>query len=273
MNNIPILSVAGNNIPEAFENALITLYKQGCKINTQYDKESDVHSLDATMLITVIDPLSEPMIHRDFPGGLADLQEYVMEVVDGIKDHWISPETWKYTYHKRLFNYEISSLNYDKQFDQIEQIIKQLSKTPYTRRAQAVTWKVWEDNHSDDPPCLQSIWCRIHNNTLNMNVRFRSNDAYKASFMNIYSLVRLQESIARRISELTGNEIGVGRYCHLADSFHIYGCNLHEFENRFLKSLDTRSFEKRTFRYCDVKEIMEEARPIIMEKCHDTKKN
>ena len=36
-----------------------------------------------------------------------------------------------------------------------------------------------------------------------MNVRFRSNDAYKAAFMNIFALVQLQQRIAARIAELT----------------------------------------------------------------------
>ena len=45
--------------------------------------------------------------------------------------------------------------------DQIEQLCRQLADTPYTRRAQAITWKVWEDSTCYDPACLQSIWCRI----------------------------------------------------------------------------------------------------------------
>ena len=40
-------------------------------------------------LLLRFDPSSEPMIHRDFPGGFDDLQEYVMEVCDGIKDHCV----------------------------------------------------------------------------------------------------------------------------------------------------------------------------------------
>ena len=65
------------------------------------------------MIITITDPLSEPMIHKDFPGGPAELQEYVMEVCDGIKDHLVrNPEDpkdtrWEYTYHQRLFKYEV----------------------------------------------------------------------------------------------------------------------------------------------------------------------
>ena len=41
------------------------------------------------MIVTIHDPLAEPMIHRDFPGGFEELQEYVMEVCEGIKDHCV----------------------------------------------------------------------------------------------------------------------------------------------------------------------------------------
>ena len=52
----------------------------------------------------------------------------------------------------------------------------------------------------------------------------------------------------------------------MADSYHIYGSNLAEFEGRFLKMLEKRTFEKRTMRYEDVRDMMEEARPGILEK-------
>ena len=101
---------------------------------------------------------------------------------------------------------------------------------------------------------------------LNMNVRFRSNDAYKAAFMNMFALIQLQQKIASRISELSGRNIKLGRYCHLADSYHIYGSYFREFEGRFLNALDRRSFEQRTMRYEDFREMMEAARPAILEK-------
>jgi thymidylate synthase len=99
-----------------------------------------------------------------------------------------------------------------------------------------------------------------------MNVRFRSNDAYKAAMMNIFALVQLQRRIAKRVSELSGTEVLLGRYCHVADSYHIYGSNLAEFEARFLGAVEKRTFAQRTMRYEDVQEIMEEARPAILEK-------
>lgn len=277
MNGIPVLTVEGDCISRAWENSLIKLYEEGCDISTQYDKADDPPSKDATMMLTVTDPLSEPMIHRDFPGGFEDLEEYTMEVCDGIKDHCVrDPDDpkdtrWEYTYHQRLFAYTVPSLA--DSIDQIEGICQQLAKTGYTRRAQAVTWKVWEDVSCYDPACLQSIWCRLtedgEQRFLSMNVRFRSNDAYKAAFMNIYALVQLQSRIAARISELTGNEVRLGRYCHMADSYHIYGSNMNEFQSRFLAAQQTRTFEGRTMRYDDVKDFMEEARPMILAKARE----
>ncbi len=273
MKGIPILHVEGDCIARAWENSLIELHQRGCDLKTEYDKPEDPPSKDATMIITITDPLSEPMIHKDFPGGPAELQEYVMEVCEGIKDHLVrNPEDpkdtrWEYTYHQRLFKYEVPSL---KPFDQIEILCQKLARTPHSRRAQAVTWKVWEDNDCYDPACMQSIWCRLleqeGQRVLSMNVRFRSNDAYKAAFMNIFALVQLQQRIARRIAEVSGQPVQVGRYCHMVDSYHIYGSYFKEFEGRFLGMLQKRSFEQRTLRYEDVREMMEEARPMILEK-------
>ncbi len=101
---------------------------------------------------------------------------------------------------------------------------------------------------------------------LSMNVRFRSNDAYKAAFMNIFALVQLQQRIGARIGELSGRPVQIGRYVHMVDSYHIYGSYFHEFERRFLGALQKRTFEQRTMRYADVREMMEEARPAILEK-------
>ncbi|MCE5303358.1 MAG: thymidylate synthase [Planctomycetaceae bacterium] len=273
MAGIPVLMARGLGIAEAWENALVELHRSGCDVKTQYDKPDDPPSKDATMVMTVEQPLAEPMIHRDFPGGFEELEEYVMEVCDGIKDHCIrdpndpSDTRWEYTYHQRLFGYNAPTCD---PMDQIENICRQLAKTPYTRRAQAVTWKVWEDSTCYDPACLQSVWCRIlfedERPLLNMNVRFRSNDAYKAAFMNIFALVRLQQRIAVRVSELSGMAVELGRYCHMADSFHIYGSNLAEFRARFLGAIERRTFEQRTMRYEDVRDMMESARPAILEK-------
>jgi len=273
MHGIPVLHVKADCIARAWEESLILLHQQGCDLQTQYDKLGDPPSKDATMIITIADPLKEPMIHRDFPGGPEDLQEYTMEVLEGIKDHLVRDQRdpgdtrWEYTYHQRLFGYAVPTLA---PIDQIETLCRKLAETPHTRRAQAITWKVWEDNDCYDPACLQSVWCRIMEENgspvLSMNVRFRSNDAYKAAFMNIFALVEMQRRIAARVSERSGRKVEVGRYCHMADSYHIYGSYFREFEARFLGALAKRTFDQRTLRYADLRDLMEEARPAILEK-------
>jgi thymidylate synthase len=199
-----------------------------------------------------------------------------MEVCEGIKDHWVrntrdpADTRWEYTYHQRLFQYEVPGVG---RFDQIETLCRKLATTPHSRRAQAITWKVWEDNDCYDPACLQSVWGRLLEQegelVLSMNVRFRSNDAYKAAFMNIFALVQLQQRLATRIAELAGRPVQVGRYVHMADSYHLYGSYFREFEGRFLGALEKRSFEQRTLRYADVRSMMEEARPAILEKARN----
>ena len=272
--NIPVLFVTGRGLAEVWENAVLMTHQQGMDIKTQYDKPEDPPSKDCTMVMVVEDPLSEPMIHLDMPGGLEDLQEYCMEVLDGIKDHLVRDQRdpgdhrWEYTYHQRLFAFVANGQIYD----QIRIMAQKLAKTPYTRRAQAVTWKVWEDNDCYDPACLQSMWCRVVVDDkerwwLNTNVRFRSNDAYKAAFMNMFALTMLQKRIAETIATYTGHEVSLGRYMHEADSFHVYGSYFKEFQDRFLDGFRRRRLLiDRTMRYEDAKPIMDEAIPAILEK-------
>lgn len=273
--HIPVLLVEADGLAEAWEKSLVRLHAEGCDVQTEYDKPGDPPSKDSTMTVVVREPLSEPMIHKDFPGGLEDLQEYVLEVTEGIKDHLVrkasDPEDtrWEYTYHQRLFRYTVPGRGDG--IDQIAAIAEKLAKTPHSRRAQAVTWKVWEDDACYDPPCLQSVWCRVLKGadgvwTLNMNVRFRSNDAYKAAFMNMFALIRLQSLIGEKIAAISGKDVRLGRYAHQADSYHIYGSYFREFEERFLKSLGSMSFEERTFRFEDIRFMMEDAVPAIREK-------
>jgi thymidylate synthase len=277
--HIPVIFVDGENIPEAWERSLISLYKNGCDIKTEYDKKDDPFSKDCSMTIVVNDPLSEPMIHLNMPGGLEDLQEYVLEVTEGIKDHLIRDEKtdkndtrWEYTYHQRLFNYNVPGM--PNMYDQIDLIVDKLSKTPHSRRAQAITWKVWEDSVCYDPACLQSIWCRLLKGVdktwyLNGNIRFRSNDAYKAAFMNMFALVSLLKKIADNISERLDEKVVLGRYLHQADSYHIYGSYFKDFQEGFLKSLERRTFAERTVSYTDMKMIMDDAIPFIRKKAKE----
>ena len=90
----------------------------------------------------------------------------------------------------------------------------------------------------------------------------RSNDAYKAAFMNMYAFTDLQRHVAERISERLGHRIVAGQYNHVVDSFHIYGSYFEDFKG-FLGTVESRTFEQRTYRTRDVQVLIDEAREKI----------
>ena len=265
---LPVVQVTAKSLPEAWEQAVIQTWECGAAIATQYDKPTDPASRDSICAIVITDPMSEPRIHRAFPGGIVELECYRQEVVEGIHDHWVCPEEgkWEYTYHERLAAYLVPGL--EKPINQFAYIVDALAEAPHTRRAQAITWKPWEDAGIGDPSCLQRIWCRVFGDELVMNVHMRSNDAFKAAFMNMYAFTDLQRIFAEQLSVRLGREIKVGQYTHISDSFHIYGAYFEEFEG-FLKTLASRSFEQRTYSTEDVQDIIDEAREQIAKSIAD----
>ncbi|MBP8910924.1 MAG: hypothetical protein KBI32_05410 [Phycisphaerae bacterium] len=242
IDGMPVISITAECLPEAWEKAVLAVWDQGYEVKTQYDKPDDPPSKDATVMIAVTNPFNEPRIHKNFPGGPEELEAYRQEVVAGIHDHWIDPAAgkWTYTYHERLFAYcpveDLRDPKSPKPFgavNQIQYIIDSLSKVGHTRRAQAVTWMPTADPQTDDPPCLQRIWCRLIADEaggwiLNMNTHWRSRDLYKAWFMNVYALTDLQRTIAEAIAKKRGEPVRVGRYVDISDSLHIYGSYLRE---------------------------------------------
>ena len=285
MKNIPVLHVCETSLAAAYEKALVTLYENGVRFRTQYDKPGDPHSLDCTLNLTVLDPLSEPMIHKAFPGGIEDLREYVMEV-GGAKDHWVKnmndPEDkrWEYTYHGRLAHYGSWQEMRDGKparvggmdVDQIEAAIAKLVKQPFTRQAQMITWMPNIDLDCYDPPCLQSIWYRILEDEqdgtwwLNSNIRFRSNDAWGASFMNMFGFILFsRDVIAAEIAQRTGKTVRLGRLNWQADSYHIYGKDIAAAKARLFDRMATTTFDDRVFELSDedIREMYDEAEAAV----------
>ncbi len=260
--NIPVILVVGKTLPEVWERAVLRTWKEGAEAKTQYDSESAPPSRDATAIMAIESPMAEPRIHRSFPAGLEELEIYRQEVIYGVHDSWISPldNKWSYTYHQRLFAYDVIGNFADLQkggpfgpINQVQQLVDDLVACFHTRRAQAITWMPTVDPGHDDPPCLQRIWARIlpgsdGDYVLNMNTHWRSRDAYKAAFMNLYAITDLQALIAETVSEKSGERVVVGRHVDISDSFHIYGSYFEEFQRGFLSLLEKRSFEQRVWR-------------------------
>jgi thymidylate synthase len=278
MADIPVLFVRGRDLPEAWEKAVLAVYDFGVEVRTEYDKPDDPPSLDATVLVEVAQPLSEPRIHKNFPGGPTELEVYRQEVVDGIHDHWINPREgkWTYTYHQRLFAYrplaDLLQPEAGPQFaavDQIAYMVEKLAAVPYSRRAQAVTWIPQCDPATDDPPCLQRVWARLlpaeDGYSLNLNTHWRSRDLYKAWFMNVFALTDLQRRMAEDLAGRLSVPVACGRYVDVVDSLHIYGSYRDEGLEREVAKMRTSPYTDRAWNSEMLDPMFEEARRNLAE--------
>jgi thymidylate synthase len=194
--------VSAETLPEAYHQALLELWKNG-----EYTPCPDYNTnqKECSMTMVVEEPLGEPLISRLFIGGFKELEQYRLEMLDGILDFEIERGNWAYTYHSRMA-------------EQIPFILRDLTRNPSSRRAviDIRDWRHDAAEGNENPACLQHIQYFIRDGKLHCKVLFRSNDACKATFMNAFALILLQ----KRIADTLGVEMG--SYTHRANSYHCY---------------------------------------------------
>ena len=209
------MEVVGNTLSEAYHRALFILYTYGKEVECP---DYNQNIIEMPMTIIVEHPLEEPMISKIFPGGHHELQQYTMEICDGILDFMVgaADNVWEYTYHQRIGN-------------QLDFIINELRRNPWSRRAVIDIRDNEVDQKNEHPACLQHIQFMIRDDKLDMYVTMRSNDAYEATFMNAFGFIMLQKKVADML------DVAVGRYEHRANSFHVYQKNWEQFEKAVWK--------------------------------------
>jgi thymidylate synthase (methanogen type) len=106
--------------------------------------------------------------------------------------------------------------------NQIEYIIQKLKDKPYSRRAQAITWRPLVDPYHIDPPCLQRIFMRIKEGKLLMQTTWRSRDLFRAWEANVNGMIRIQKKVADQLG------VEMGHYLDFSNSLHIYGNTISE---------------------------------------------
>ena len=255
--------VRGRTLPEAYHDALILLQREG-EIVDCADWNTTQKELSMTMIVD--EPLAEPRISRLFIGGPKELEQYRQEMLDGILDFEVKNGNWDYTYHDRMTHYPAFSTVYDDKneftlyhhIDQIDFVINELKRNPSSRRAVVVIRDVGADTKSSDAACMQNIQYFIRDNKLECKVLFRSNDACKASFMNAFALICLQERIASALG------VEVGKYVHRANSFHCYEQDFGMLEGYCKRIEEAEDDDDICFEYeWDWKEDMEFYQPEI----------
>ena len=215
------LIACGKTLPDAYHEAL-SLLKHCGEVTECADWNTTQKEVSMTMVVE--EPLSEPRISKMFIGGPKELEQYRQEMLDGILDFEVAQGKWEYTYHDRMVNYPIPR-DYEREdcngiivdsFNQVDFVIGELRRNPSSRRAVIAIRDVGTDAFSDDAACWQHAQYFIRDGKLECKVLFRSNDACKATFMNAFALICLQERIAGELG------VPVGQYVHRANSFHCY---------------------------------------------------
>lgn len=246
--------VWGRTLPEAYHEALLML--QLAPIIPCPDWNTN--QKEVSMTFVVENPLKDDMISRLFFGDPTSLEQYRQEMLDGILDFEIEKGKWTYTYHNRMVAYPIRTDHKIDYASQVDFVIEELKRNPWSRRAVIDIRDNSQDMYNDDPACWQHAQFLIRDNKLHMKVLFRSNDACKAAFMNAFALIMLQKKIADELG------VEVGTYTHRANSFHCYERDfamLDGYCNRIEDNGDiTYSY------YEDWEEQMEDARYEIAQK-------
>ncbi len=313
-----VIFISEKTVRDAWLSAVAQVLYNGDDIRTEYDKNEDPPSKDATVLIEIENPLSNPISRKDkvmkikskygnsfeVYGCMADTyligsiqSGYIEEIMEGANDHylWESETSFPYSYHDRIFKYTPYSLedsihiNYDLEFvdnnfvrkhkkllkagkvqisddsiiwklkhlvdfnlnkkisdqvgiqkipieiikfpkiDQIEYIIKKLKEKPYSRRAQAITWRPLVDPFHSDPPCLQRIYMRVKDDKLIMQTTWRSRDLFRAWEANVNGMIRIQKYVADQLG------LEMGHYLDFSNSLHIYGSTISEVKDMFTR--------------------------------------
>lgn len=241
--------VRGTSLPEAYHKALEALNTEG-EIADCADWGQGQKELSMTMCVEA--PLAEPRISKLFIGGPEELEQYRQEMLYGILDFEVEKGNWAYTYHQRYA-------------EQIPFVIEDLKRNPSSRRTVMLVrdWKI--DSQSEDPACLQHIQYFIRNGRLDCDILFRSNDACKATFMNAFALICLQEMIAKELG------VEVGTYTHRANSFHCYEKD-YALLDGYCKRLSSGDFDDVTYDYEDGwKDMMEAVQPEIAKRVEELK--
>lgn len=201
---IPHISVSGRTIPESYHKALEALLRDGDMVDCP---DWNTTCVEASATIQVSEPLSEPMISSLSICDPYSLEKYRMEMVDGLLDWSVEAGLEPYTYHQRIAG-------------QMPKAVKELKRSKDSRRA-AVTIRMPSDYDLPDAPCLQHLQFVVRNDALDMFVLFRSNDAVKATFMNMFGLAMIQKEMAEAVG------CGVGGMLYTANSFHCYQRDFH----------------------------------------------
>ncbi|MCA9487018.1 MAG: DUF4346 domain-containing protein [Nanoarchaeota archaeon] len=192
--------VEAPTVAQAWHKILKTIMKFGTVKPSHYS-EDQRELIAFTSVIRCEDP-ENPKLDEHFPFTKEELEFYIPQVTTAQGFDGLS-----YTYGSRMMNHD--------GINQVEQMIQELKRDSFSRRALAFTWNVKLDYQSKNPPCLDLIQALIQDNKLYLTAYIRSNEMYEAWPRNALALRRLQKQICDGVGCSLGNLIIVSNSAHI----------------------------------------------------------
>ena len=236
--NIPHVYVQGESLVDAYHKSILELNYQGAVVQCP---DWNTECVEVFLNAEIKNPLQEPMISGLSICDPYSLEKYRLEMLDGILD-WAIPKLEPYTYHDRIKVQERAAIN-------------DLKRSRDSRRA-AITIRYPGDCAMDDAPCLQHLQYMIRDDKLHAFVLFRSNDAVKAAFMNMFAIAMMQARVAKEL------KVECGTLTYTANSYHCYQRDWPTLR-AYVRGIE--SGRPPVYNYVgDWQEMMDEERPQIM---------
>ena len=186
-------------------NAWLKVLDRVVKFGKEKMSSYDEPQRELLNMVTVIteDSSKDPFLPDYMYSNREDIFRYYPQIMTAMV-----PEGVEYTYGSRLRNHMGK--------DQIREMIKELGRERYSRRALAVTWNVEKDCGNSKCPCLDLIQAVVQEGKVYLTAYFRSNDMFRAWPQNAYGLLAIQEEIAGELS------LKMGKLTIISCSAHIY---------------------------------------------------
>lgn len=202
------IRVHGTTVAQTWLKVLNNIIRYGRNKETRYTRENDLKELLNIMAVVTHEDIDNPYFAHYFPFTESDLQIYYPQVLSPKQIPGVS-----YTYGQRLRNHD--------GIDQIQEIIELIKRRPFSKKQVAFTANISKDWGRDnidrgDTPCLTQVLTSIQDGKLFMTTHFRSQDMVHGWPRNVFSLIKLQEMIAKE----TGYPRGP--FCMITHSAHIY---------------------------------------------------
>lgn len=200
--------VQGDTVAVAWLRLLNTILRYGRNKETRYAQENELKEVLNMNAVIYNEDISNPYVPHYFPFAEQDIKTYIPQVVSAKKIPGVS-----YTYGQRLREWF--------GVDQVQEVIDLIKRRPFSKKMAMFTTDVkhdWGRDNVDkgDTPCLTQILCSIQDSKLFMTAHFRSHDMTHGWPRNAFSLLALQDIIAK---ETTYEK---GALCMISHSAHIY---------------------------------------------------